>query len=184
MAGNWQISSDNAPEKQGRETIAVPQIVAPNPTPATKTVANPKEAKPQPKVSMHRVENLLENRHEGLAQPSSKQRVAIRSSAAEYLTYAIASGAKAQSVDVLFEDENLWMTQKMMATLYDVDVRTINEHIANIFTDSELQPEATIRDFRIVQTEGIRPDLLLIYKKLNQDTLRLARIDTHSSLFG
>ena len=53
-------------------------------------------------------------------------------------------------------DENIWLTQKMMATLYDVDVRTINEHIKKIYSDSELEEDSTIRNFRIVQTEGSR----------------------------
>ena len=53
-----------------------------------------------------------------------------------------------------YEDENIWLTQKMMATLYDVDVRTINEHIKKIYSDSELEEDSTIRNFRIVQTEG------------------------------
>lgn len=55
-----------------------------------------------------------------------------------------------------YEDENIWLTQKMMATLYDVNVRTINEHIKKIYSDSELEEDATIRNFRIVQTEGSR----------------------------
>ena len=55
-----------------------------------------------------------------------------------------------------YQDENVWLTQKMMATLYDVDVRTINDHIRKVFDDSELTEEATIRNFRIVQTEGSR----------------------------
>ena len=55
-----------------------------------------------------------------------------------------------------YEDENIWLTQKMMATLYDVDVRTINEHIKKIYSDSELEEDLTIRNFRIVQTEGSR----------------------------
>ena len=53
-----------------------------------------------------------------------------------------------------YEDENIWLTQKMMATLYDVDVCTINEHIKKIYSDSELEEDSTIRNFRIVQTEG------------------------------
>ena len=53
-----------------------------------------------------------------------------------------------------YEDENIWLTQKMMATLYDVNVRTINEHIKKIYSDSELEEASTIRNFRIVQTEG------------------------------
>ena len=52
--------------------------------------------------------------------------------------------------------ENIWLTQKMMATLYDVEVRTINEHIKKIYSDSELEEDATIRNFRIVQNEGSR----------------------------
>ena len=55
-----------------------------------------------------------------------------------------------------YEDENIWLTQKMMSALYDVDVRTINEHIQKIYEDGELTEEATIRNFRIVQTEGSR----------------------------
>jgi hypothetical protein len=55
-----------------------------------------------------------------------------------------------------YEDENIWLTQKMLSTLYDVDVRTINEHIQKIYADNELSEEATIRNFRIVQTEGTR----------------------------
>ena len=55
-----------------------------------------------------------------------------------------------------YEDENIWLTQKMMATLYDVDVCTINEHIKKIYSDSELEEDSTIRNFRIVQTEGSR----------------------------
>lgn len=55
-----------------------------------------------------------------------------------------------------YEDENIWLTQKMMATLYGVDVRTINDHIKKIYLDAELQEQATIRNYRIVQTEGTR----------------------------
>ena len=55
-----------------------------------------------------------------------------------------------------YEDENIWLTQKMMATLYDVDVRTINGHIKKVYSDNELEEISTIRNFRIVQTEGNR----------------------------
>ena len=84
------------------------------------------------------------------------QEITIRSSAAEYLTYIAATGSNAESIEMRYEDENIWLTQKMMATLYDVDVRTINEHVKKIYLDSELQEEATIRNFRIVQNEGNR----------------------------
>jgi hypothetical protein len=58
-----------------------------------------------------------------------KAEVTIRSSAAEYLTYTASVGNEQDSIEMCYEDENIWLTQKMMATLYDVDVRTINEHI-------------------------------------------------------
>ena len=73
----------------------------------------------------------------------------IHSSAAEYLTFIAASGDTNESFEIRYEDENIWLTQKMMAALYDVDVRTINEHIKKIITDSELT-ESTFRKFRIV----------------------------------
>ena len=85
-----------------------------------------------------------------------KDEVTIRSSAAEYLTYVASVGDQQDSFEMRYEDENIWLTQKMMATLYDVDVRTINEHIKKIYSDSELEEDSTIRNFRIVQTEGSR----------------------------
>ena len=85
-----------------------------------------------------------------------KGEITIRSSAAEYLTYVASVGDQQDSIEMRYEDENIWLTQKMMATLYDVDVRTINEHIKKIYSDSELEEDATIRNFRIVQTEGSR----------------------------
>jgi hypothetical protein len=87
---------------------------------------------------------------------SKKLEVATRSSAAEYLTYVLAAGTDAQSVEVRFEEENLWMTQKMMAELYNVESNTIVYHIQKIFEDSELAEDATTRNFRVVQTEGNR----------------------------
>lgn len=80
----------------------------------------------------------------------------IRSSAAEYLTFIAATGDDEKSIEMRYEDENIWLTQKMLAVLYDVDVRTISEHINKIYADSELGQTATIRNFRIVQTEGTR----------------------------
>lgn len=85
-----------------------------------------------------------------------KDEITIRSSAAEYLTYVASIGDQQDSIEMRYEDENIWLTQKMMATLYDVDVRTINEHIKKIYSDSELEEDSTIRNFRIVQTEGSR----------------------------
>ena len=85
-----------------------------------------------------------------------KDEITICSSAAEYLTYVASIGDQQDSIEMRYEDENIWLTQKMMATLYDVDVRTINEHIKKIYSDSELEEDSTIRNFRIVQTEGSR----------------------------
>ena len=85
-----------------------------------------------------------------------KQEISIRSSAAEYLTYAAAVGDQPDSIELRYEDENIWLTQKLMAELYGVDVRTINDHLKKIYSDGELEEGATIRDFRIVQTEGSR----------------------------
>lgn len=85
-----------------------------------------------------------------------KNEVTIRSSAAEYLTYVASTGETVESVEIRYEDENIWLTQKMMAVLYDVGVSTINYHIQKIFEDSELDENSTIRKFRIVQNEGDR----------------------------
>ena len=62
--------------------------------------------------------------------------ITIRSSAAEYLTYVAATGSNDESIEMRYEDENIWLTQKMMATLYDVGLPTINEHIKKIYEDS------------------------------------------------
>jgi len=82
--------------------------------------------------------------------------ITVRSSAAEYLTYIAATGDDPQSFEMRYEEENVWLTQKMLATLYNVEIPTINYHIKKIFEDMELVPEATIRKFLIVQTEGKR----------------------------
>ena len=68
-----------------------------------------------------------------------KDEITIHSSAAEYLTYVAAVGDNADSMEMRYEDENIWLTQKMMAQLYDVDVRTINEHIKKYFPMENLQ---------------------------------------------
>ena len=87
---------------------------------------------------------------------TKKEEITIHSSAAEYLTYVASIGDQSDSIEMRYEDENIWLTQKMMATLYDVEVNTINEHIKKIFDDYELKEEGTIRNFRIVQIEGAR----------------------------
>ena len=83
-----------------------------------------------------------------------KEEVTIRSSAAEYLTYVASVGEQQDSVEMRYEDENIWLTQKMMATLYDIGTNTINYHIKKIFEDSELQEDSVIRKFRITAPDG------------------------------
>jgi len=76
----------------------------------------------------------------------------IRSSTAEYLTFIAATGEG--GVEAIYTDENIWLSQKMMGTLYNVNVRTINEHLQKIFKDNELPSEAVIRNFRITASDG------------------------------
>jgi len=76
------------------------------------------------------------------------------SSTAEYLTYIAATGNSEESFEMRYEDENIWLTQKMMATLYDVSVPTINEHLKKVFSDSELDEISVIRKFRITAADG------------------------------
>lgn len=83
-----------------------------------------------------------------------KNELSMRSSAAEYLTYVASVGNETSSIEMRYEDENIWLTQKMMAALYDVDIRTINYHVKKIFKDSELQEDSVIRKFRITAEDG------------------------------
>lgn len=85
-------------------------------------------------------------------QSSKAELSLVRSSAAEYLTFVAASGQS--GVEAIYTDESIWLTQKMMAVLYDVNVRTVNEHLKKIFTDGELPSEAVIRKFRITASDG------------------------------
>lgn len=83
-----------------------------------------------------------------------KEEITIRSSTAEYLTYIASVGDVETSFEMRYEDENIWLTQKLMAALYDVDVSTVNYHIKKIFADSELQEDSVIRKFRITADDG------------------------------
>ncbi len=76
----------------------------------------------------------------------------IRSSAAEYLTFVAGSGNS--DVNAVYAHENIWLSQKMIALLYDVDVRTVNYHLKTIFKDSELEESSVIRNFRITAADG------------------------------
>ncbi|MGV0984897.1 MAG: virulence RhuM family protein [Limnohabitans sp.] len=84
--------------------------------------------------------------------PSIPSKALVRSSAAEYLTFVAASGQG--GVEAIYADENVWLTQKLLAQLYDVDVRTINYHLKKVFEDSELQADSVIRNFRITAADG------------------------------
>ncbi len=88
--------------------------------------------------------------------PGKKEASIVRSSAAEYLTFVAASGHSESSLEMRYENENIWLTQRMMATLYDVSVSAINQHLKRIFADNELEPGATVKQYLIVQTEGSR----------------------------
>lgn len=85
-----------------------------------------------------------------------KNEISIRSSAAEYLTYVAVSGDNLDSIEVRYEDENIWLTQKMLATIYGVTTSAINQHIKTIYEDNELDESSTIKNFLIVQKEGNR----------------------------
>ena len=89
-----------------------------------------------------------------MPKKTDKKDISIRSSAAEYLTFVAATGDDKNSVEVRYENENIWITQKMLAVLYEVDVRTINYHIKKIFEDSELTEDSVIRKFRITAEDG------------------------------
>lgn len=86
-------------------------------------------------------------------QPSKSTEVSlVRSSAAEYLTFVAASGQG--GVEAVYADESIWVTQKMMGTLYDVETQTINYHLKKVFSDSELEETSVIRKFRITAADG------------------------------
>jgi len=76
----------------------------------------------------------------------------IRSSAAEYLTFVAASGEG--GIEAVYADEDVWLSQKMMGMLYDVEPHTINYHLKKIFTDSELEEDSVTRNFRVTAKDG------------------------------
>ena len=82
----------------------------------------------------------------------SKEVSLVRSSAAEYLTFVAASGSG--GVEAVYADESIWLTQKMMGLLYDVETHTINYHLKKVFSDSELEEDTVIRNFRITASDG------------------------------
>jgi hypothetical protein len=96
------------------------------------------------------------NKHKNTGkQTSRKNEVSIiRSSTAEYLTFVAAGGSSETSVEMRYEDENIWLTQKMMAALYNVSVSAINQHLKRIFTDNELEESAVIKKYLITASAG------------------------------
>ena len=84
--------------------------------------------------------------------PKKNEVSLVRSSAAEYLSFVAASGAG--GVEAVYADENVWLTQKMLGTLYDVETHTIDYHLKKVFSDSELEQHSVIRNFRITAADG------------------------------
>ncbi|OGR01364.1 MAG: cell filamentation protein Fic [Deltaproteobacteria bacterium RIFOXYD12_FULL_55_16] len=86
--------------------------------------------------------------------PKKNEISLVRSSAAEYLTFVAAGGQSETSVEMRYEDENIWLTQKMMATVYDVSVPAINQHLKRIFADNELEEAAVIKPYLTTASDG------------------------------
>ena len=117
-------------------------------------------------------------------ESEKKDSALVRSSAAEYLTFVASTGEDKDSIEMRYEDENIWLTQKMMATLYDVGLPTINEHIKKIYADHEQDEAATIRKFRIV------PLFILLFQPIHESLgeihrrkvqiVRIGRIRLHN----
>ena len=78
----------------------------------------------------------------------------VRSSAAEYLTFVAAGGDSEASVEMRYEDENVWLTQKMMAALYDVSIPAINQHLKRIFSDNELEEASVVKQYLTTAADG------------------------------
>ena len=87
-----------------------------------------------------------------MSKKISDNKLQMRSSAAEYLTFIAATGES--DVNVIYADENIWLSQKMMGTLYQVETHTINYHLKKVFGDNELDENSVVRNFRITATDG------------------------------
>jgi hypothetical protein len=85
---------------------------------------------------------------------SKEKKLQIRNSTAEFLIFTRQAGE--DGIEVRVAEETVWLTQKLMAALFEVTVPTINEHLANLYSQEEISEQATIRNFRIVQKEGAR----------------------------
>jgi hypothetical protein len=94
----------------------------------------------------------MKDKNKQRQKAEKKETALIRSSAAEYLTFVAASGSG--GVEAVYAEESIWLTQKMMGVLYDVETHTINYHLKKVFSDSELQKDSVIRNFRITAADG------------------------------
>lgn len=95
---------------------------------------------------------MKKDKNKQLQKAEKKETSIVRSSAAEYLTFVAASGQG--GVEAVYADENIWLTQKMMGVLYDVETHTVNYHLKKVFSDSELEEDSVIRNFRITAADG------------------------------
>ena len=89
-----------------------------------------------------------------------KNEVTIHSSAAEYLTFIAAEGGTAEKYEIRYEDENIWLTQRMMAELYGVSVSAVNQHLNSVFSDGELMEDSVVKKYLITASDGKRYNTL------------------------
>ena len=90
----------------------------------------------------------------GVNMDSKKDNNLIRSSAAEYLTFVASGGNSESTIEIRYENENIWLTQKMMAVLYDVSVPAVNQHLKRIFSDNELEENSVIKNYLTTAADG------------------------------
>ncbi|MFZ2653789.1 MAG: virulence RhuM family protein [Victivallales bacterium] len=93
-------------------------------------------------------------REKNKSLPSNNEVSIVRSSAAEYLTFVASGGSSESSLEMRYEDENIWLTQKLMAALYDVSVPAINQHLRRVFADNELEESAVVKQYLITAEDG------------------------------
>ena len=95
---------------------------------------------------------MKKDKNKQLQKAGKKETSIVRSSAAEYLTFVAATGKG--GFEAVNADENIWLTQKMMGVLYDVETHTVNYHLKKVFSDSEVEEDSVIRNFRITAADG------------------------------
>ena len=95
---------------------------------------------------------MKQDKNKQLQKAGKRESAIVRYLAAEYLTFVAATGEG--GVEAVYADENIWLTQKMMGVLYDVETHTINYHLKKVFSDSELEEDSVIRNFRITAVNG------------------------------